>query len=57
MNIKLTKIVLVEYELNLSRYTEQQLKQLWRDGVITHNELNDELDSRERMATINDRAS
>jgi hypothetical protein len=55
--LKMTKLVLIEYKLDLSRYSEEQLKRLWKDGVISKQEMNDELDDRERMATVKDRAS
>ncbi len=47
MKIVCTKVTLIEYVLDLSRYSPTELKQLWKDGVITKNEMNDELDSRE----------
>jgi hypothetical protein len=47
MKIACTKVVLIEYVLDLSRYNLVELKQLWKDGVITKQEMNDELDSRE----------
>jgi hypothetical protein len=50
-------IVQISYELDLSRYSEAQLKVMYMQGVITKNEMNDELDERERMATKHDRVS
>lgn len=61
MKIKCTTaqitVVQVSYELDLSRYSEAQLKSMYLQGVITKNEMNDELDERERMATKHDRVS
>lgn len=56
---KLTKLelVVIKYEIDLSRYTVADLKRMWKDGVITRNEMNDELDSRERMAMLAERSA
>jgi hypothetical protein len=51
------KVVQISYELDLSRYSEAQLKVMYMQGIITKNEMNDELDERERMATKHDRVS
>ncbi len=50
--VKLTKLalVIIKYEIDLSRYTVAELKQMYKDGVITKNEMNDELDSRSEAA-------
>lgn len=51
------QVATITYDVDLSAYTVAQLKAMYMEGVISRNEMNDELDERaERMALMTERA-